>query len=401
MAGLSTAWFLQERGVRVSVFDQAWPGAGASWGNAGWITPTLTTPLPEPGLVPRAVRGMLRPGSPLFIPPTVDPALAAFLARFARNTTAARWSAGVRAFARINRLALGAYDVLTAGGVDCPLREAEPFVLAFADTGGLRDEIAAADRLAALGQPVDIEPVPADRARALAPMLTGRVHAAALLHGQRFLDPPAYVAALARAVRDRGGTIHDDVHVASVRELGGRVELTGTDGAIGSADAAVIATGAALPALARHHGVRLRMRAGRGYSFAVAPDDPPVGPVYFPGAAVVCTPLGQRMRIAGMMEFRRHGAPLDPRRIDAIAAAVRPLLRGVDLDDRADEWVGSRPCTVDGLPLIGRTRTPQVYVAGGHAMEGMTLGPATGRLLAESIVTGTVPAAIAPFDPLR
>ncbi|MCP6473656.1 FAD-dependent oxidoreductase, partial [Klebsiella pneumoniae] len=74
-------------------------------------------------------------------------------------------------------------------------------------------------------------------------------------------------------------------------------------------------------------------------------------------------PVTPRLRIAGMMEFRPHGAPLDPRRIEAIVAAVRPLLPGVDLDDRQDEWVGSRPCTTDGLPLIGPRRTPGVHVA--------------------------------------
>jgi D-amino-acid dehydrogenase len=102
-----------------------------------------------------------------------------------------------------------------------------------------------------------------------------------------------------------------------------------------------------------------------------------------------------------MMEFRSPDAPLDPRRIGAITEAAKPLLRGADLDARQDEWVGARPCTPDGLPLIGATRSPRVYAAGGHGMWGITLGPATGELLAEQMVTGTAPAALAPFSPLR
>ena len=127
----------------------------------------------------------------------------------------------------------------------------------------------------------------------------------------------------------------------------------------------------------------------------------PDGPVYLPSQRVACTPLGDRLRVAGMMEFRRPEAPLDARRIQAIAEATRPFLRGADLDDRQDEWVGSRPCTADGLPLIGATRSPRVFAAGGHGMWGITLGPATGRLLAEQIVTGTTPEALAPFAPTR
>jgi D-amino-acid dehydrogenase len=102
-----------------------------------------------------------------------------------------------------------------------------------------------------------------------------------------------------------------------------------------------------------------------------------------------------------MMEFRRPEAPLDPRRIRAIVEAARPLLRGADLDGRTEEWVGSRPCTPDGLPLNGATASPRVFAAGGHGMWGITLGPLTGKLLAEQMVTGRRPAELAPFDPLR
>jgi D-amino-acid dehydrogenase len=102
-----------------------------------------------------------------------------------------------------------------------------------------------------------------------------------------------------------------------------------------------------------------------------------------------------------MMEFRRPEAALDQRRIRAIAEAARPLLRGADLDNRQDEWVGSRPCTIDGLPLIGATGSTRVFAAGGHGMWGITLGPVTGRLLAEQMVTGQRVEQLAPFDPLR
>jgi D-amino-acid dehydrogenase len=111
--------------------------------------------------------------------------------------------------------------------------------------------------------------------------------------------------------------------------------------------------------------------------------------------------MGDRLRVAGMMEFRGPDEPLDPRRIRAVADAVRPFLRGIDLRERHDEWVGSRPCTPDGLPLVGRTTSPRVYAAGGHGMWGIALGPLTGQLLAEAITTGRTPAALLPFDPLR
>ena len=127
----------------------------------------------------------------------------------------------------------------------------------------------------------------------------------------------------------------------------------------------------------------------------------PAGPVYFPIQRVACTPLGDRLRVVGMMEFRAPEEPLDPRRIAAIVDAVRPLFRGVAFEARTEEWVGSRPCTTDGLPLIGPTTSPRVFVAGGHGMWGIALGPLTGQLLAETITTGRAPAELTPFHPLR
>jgi D-amino-acid dehydrogenase len=163
----------------------------------------------------------------------------------------------------------------------------------------------------------------------------------------------------------------------------------------------VVATGARLGRLGTGLGVSRVVQAGRGYSFSVAADPMPQVPVYLPTARVAVTPLGDRVRVAGMMELRRPDARFDPRRVTAIVDSVRPLLQGIDLDSRTDEWVGSRPVTVDGLPLIGATTSPNVYVAGGHGMWGITLGPVTGRLLAEQVATGRAPDALRPFDPLR
>src|SRR5690606_19377210 len=155
------------------------------------------------------------------------------------------------------------------------------------------------------------------------------------------------------------------------------------------------------PQLVRPHGVRVRVQAGRGYSFTVATGQPTEHPVYFPFQRIACTPYQGRFRIAGTMELRLPDEAAQPRRIQALVHQSRGLFQGIDLDDRRDEWVGSRPVTPDGLPIVGATRTPHVYVAGGHGMWGVVLGPATGKMLAKRIVTGETDPTIAPFNPLR
>ncbi|MGK5519010.1 NAD(P)/FAD-dependent oxidoreductase [Micromonospora sp. URMC 107] len=401
MVGLATAWFLQERGVRVTVLDRTGVAAGASWGNAGWLTPGITTPLPEPAVLRYGVRAVLSPSSPVYVPPRADARLLRFLAGFARHSTAAKWQAAMRALIPMNRRALAAFDALAAGGVAAPTHEAKSFLAAYrteADRSVLLDELA---HIHAAGQGIEFDVLTGAEAREVEPSLSDAVGAAIRLHDQRYVNPGQYVHALADSVRARGGAIVAGVDVVDVRDEGTAVRVATSAGTDERYDAVVLATGTWLGQLARRFGVRTLVQAGRGYSFSVAIEHLPAGPVYFPAQRVACTPLGDRLRVAGMMEFRSAEAPLDRRRVSAIAEAARPLLRGADLDARTDEWVGSRPCTPDGLPLIGRTRSPRVFAAGGHGMWGITLGPLTGELLAEQITGGGQAVELRPFDPLR
>jgi D-amino-acid dehydrogenase len=406
MVGLATAWFLQEHGVDVTVVDATGVAGGASWGNAGWITPGIAAPLPEPGVLKYGLRAVLSPSSPVYVPPTPDPRLLAFLAGFVRHCTMRRWLRAMRAMVPINRCALESFDLLDAGGVRAATVAARPLLAAYRARRECRAMLAEIEHLRAAGQDITCQELSGDRARELQPALSDAVGAAIDLRGQRFIDPGAYVHALAESVRCRGGAIHAGRKVTGVHDDGRAVRLSfGADPGPAAEDgdefdAVTLATGVHLGELARTFGVRA-VQAGRGYSFSVPMATLPTAPLYFPAVRVAATPIGGRLRVAGMMEFRAPGAPLDHRRIRAIVEAVRPLLRDADLDDRRDDWVGARPCTTDGLPLIGATRSPRVFVAGGHGMWGMTLGPATGRLLATQIATGQRPPELNPFDPRR
>ncbi len=401
MVGLATAWFLQERGAQVTVFDRTGVAAGASWGNAGWLTPGITTPLPEPAVLRYGLRAVLSPSSPVYVPPRADARLLRFLTGFARHSTPAKWRTAMRAYIPMNRRAFEAFDDLTAGGVASVTKEAKSFIAAYrteTERSTLLDELA---HIHAAGQEIEFDVLTGAEAREVEPSLSDDIGAAIRLHGQRYIDPGDYVHALAASVRARGAALVTGADVVNIHDEGAGVRVVTAAGADERYDAVVLATGTWLGELARRFGVRTVVQAGRGYSFSIPIDHVPTGPVYFPAQRVACTPLGDRLRVAGMMEFRSAEAPLDRRRISAIAEAARPLLRGADLDARADEWVGSRPCTPDGLPLIGRTGSPRVYAAGGHGMWGITLGPLTGKLLAEQITTGRQPAELQPFDPLR
>lgn len=399
IVGLSTAWFLQERGVAVTVVDRTGVAAGASWGNAGWIAPGLAIPLNEPAVLRYGLRSLFNPAAPLHIPATVDPGLWSFLTRFAANCRWPSWTRAVQANLPLNDEAVDAFDTLTRGGVTAPTVDA-PITAGFESPRQAQGLLRELGRLADAGQHVAHTVLSGDELRELVPLASAALTTGVRIDGQRYVDPGAFVQALGRAVVARGATIHT-LDVVDVHTGADGVTVRRATGKALRADVAVLATGAWLSGLARKWGVRTPVRAGRGYSFTVPVDRPVPGPVYLPDIRVACTPYQDGLRVAGTMEFRDPDAPGVPARLAAIIESTRPFLDGVRWDERRDVWVGPRPVTPDGRPLVGAVRAPNIYVAGGHGMWGLAHGPVTGRLLAEQITTGKQPAALRPLDPLR
>ncbi|WP_433407542.1 NAD(P)/FAD-dependent oxidoreductase [Saccharomonospora azurea] len=400
IVGLSTAWFLQDHGVDVTVVDRDDVAAGASWGNAGWLSPGLAIPLNEPSVLKYGLRTLLDPKAPLHVPFTPDLGLWRFLTQFAAHCTWGSWERAARANLPFNAECLAAFDTLTSAGVTAPTTSA-PITALFEtpkQATGLLKEL---QRINASGGHITYRGLEGDELRELAPQASGRITAGVQLEGQRYVDPGAFVHALADAVRRRGGVIQTGFEVTAIRSHRQSVTLESRSGEEISGDVGVVATGAWLDRLARSKGVRVPVRAGRGYSFTVPTDRPVPNPVYLPNVRVACTPYRNALRVAGTMEFQGPDAPLDKARIEAIVSSARTLLDGVHWEKRTDEWVGPRPVTPDGKPLIGATTAPNLYVAGGHGMWGYTQGPITGRLLAEQIVTGKQPEALRAVDPLR
>lgn len=395
MVGLSTAWHLQEHGVEVTVIDRTGVAAGASWGNAGYLAPAKTIPLADPSVWTYGPRALIDPDAAVHVPLRWDPELAGFLARFIAHGTMRAWHRTMAALAPINAIALEAFDELAGGGVGAPTHEG-PFIIGFTDQAQGAKYLDEVRRVRGHGLEVEVTRLDAADTGTLAPILSDAVTTAYRVDGQRYIEPGPFVDALGDAVRARGAAMRTG---QVVTEVGDGVVLD--TGERLTADAVVVATGAWMPELARPLGVRMRVQAGRGYSFSVATDRPIPHPVYLPTQRVACTPYQSRLRIAGTMEFLAPDEPPRQRRIQAMANQVDGLFRGVDLADRWDEWVGSRPVTPDGLPLVGATAADGVYVAGGHGMWGMVLGPATGKLLAKQIVTGEIDPVLVPFDPLR
>jgi D-amino-acid dehydrogenase len=398
IVGLSTAWFLQEHGVSVTVVDRTGVAAGASWGNAGWIAPALSIPLNDPRTLRYALRSLPNRAAPVRIPLSLDPTLWRFLLRFAANCRESSWTRAVRANLTLNHECMAAYDELVSNGVDAPMTDA-PITALFRSSADAEHLLEQLQRLGDAGQPSSTTELTGAALREQVPLASSAVTVGVRINGQGFVDPGQFVQALGRAVVERGAVL-DTVDVTDVRASGHGVAVQPRSGPALTADVAVIATGAWLPKLVSRW-VRVPVQAGRGYSFTVPVERPVFGPIYLPDVRVACTPLNGKLRVTSMLELRRPEAPASAAVVDAIVDSAGQFFDGVRWTERDETWVGPRPLSPDGRPLVGPVLDNRIFVAGGHGMWGMKQGPATGRLLAEQITTGKQPPGLRDFDPLR
>jgi D-amino-acid dehydrogenase len=390
LVGLCSAYYLRQRGADVVILERERIGSGASRGNAGEICPSGVEPLAGPGMIGESARSSLRPGGALSVRPLGGADVVRFAVRFASLANERDYERGFQALAGLARRTYDLYDGLAADGIGTHSR-ADGYLYCCSSREGANHHRAALDPFVKAGLALVPGPVLEGKdLRDLEPAVGDGVRAGFLLPNERWIDPSRLVDDLATALARMDVRILERAEVTSVTELGAGVRVAGTFG-MEEGSAALIAGGARSKELLSTLGLRTLLQPGKGYSFSVMPDVMPAHAFYLPDAHVAATPMGQRLRIAGTMQMDGTYDGFDRRRIAHIVSAVRPYVAGVNWDERADEWVGPRPMTPDGLPMLGRVPgCERTFVAAGHNMIGLTLAPTTGLAMAD-LITGNDP----------
>ncbi len=401
--GLACAYALRKRGREVIVLDQGAPGGACSQGNAGWITPSLSAPLPAPGLALTSLKWMLRRESPLYIAPIAVPGLARWLWRFWRHCNPRDYVRGLRALAELNRKTLAGFADLKRDGMEFELHR-NGLLFAFLDGRLMRHALADFDHHREFGYRMPA-PLEGGDLRRLEPALSDAVTAGFMVEEEFHVRPETLIAGYADRLRRMGVEIRSGISVTGANGAGrgGRIAGVETSAGVVEGEEVLVAAGAWSGQVLQPFGVSLPVQAGKGYSITIAGAEPRISrPLYLGEALVGCSPFDGAIRFAGTMELSGMNDSLDRRRIVGIRAGVGRYLREPLNEGEGTEWVGMRPLTPDGLPLLGRIPGYRnLSVATGHAMLGITLAPVTGDLVAD-VITGTAsPAALAPFDPGR
>jgi len=401
--GLACAWYLREAGADVVVVERDRVGQAASYGNAGWITPGLSNPIPGPGVVPQALRWMGRPDSPFLVRPRLDPALATWAWRFWRSAGRSQYLEGMRAMLSLNARTLELFDGLAASGVDFEMH-ADGLLFLFVTKKALEQEIAVLEELRREGYGGDVRVLTAAETRALEPSVGAAVVGGILTPAERHVRPESLTAGLAKALRERGVEIRENEEVLQIAGSQFGWSLLTLESVL-RVNKVVVACGAWTSRLVQRRGlgVRIAQQAAKGYSVtARGAGTAPSRPLYLGEAKVACSPFVDGVRLAGTLELAGVDLSIDRLRLDAVARAAGTYLRDWRPVDPELEWAGLRPLPADSLPLVGAVPgTPGLYVATGHGMLGITLAPATGAALAPLVLEDRLVPELVPFAPTR
>ncbi len=399
--GLCVAEALGARDAEVTVLERGRCGAGASAGNAGWITPSLAVPVPGPGVILESLQWLVNPSGPLWIRPTLSPAMLAWIARFVASCARPAYRRGVIALQRAAADAGPAFDRMVERGVEFELHD-EPLVYPAFEQRELEYLWRVADELQEVGLTKPLDRLSGSELLELEPALSEQVIGGLIARGDRRVRPEVLCEGVRRALAGRDVEVleHTPVH-GLVRDRSGWIVSGGS--LERRADAVVVAGGVASAELLAGLGVRLPIAAAKGYS-RTYPSSPgaPRQALYLESPKVAISVYDGAVRVSGTLELGARGLRVSDRRLTAITEAAQHALPGWQMPAHPFDWAGMRSLSPDGLPYIGPVPgLDGVHLAAGHGTLGITLAPLTGELLASLLLEGRASELLTPFYPAR
>lgn len=387
--GVACAHYLTEAGHRVTVIDKGRIGGECSQGNCGLVCPSHVLPLAEPGAIRNALKAMLKPGGAFRIRPRLNLHLWRWLWRFARRCNERDMLTAGRAIQPLLVSSMSLYEQLVESGIECEWQK-RGLLFVYQNKRNLNAYEPTNELLAStFNEPA--QRLDGDALLAKEPALKDNVAGAWFFEHDAHLRPDRLLASWRAALAKRGVQFIEQCELQTINATKGKngeVSSVVASGKNFDADKFVIATGAWTPQLAKLLRCRVPIEPGKGYSITLpVPANGPKLPMIFPEHRVAVTPMDTGLRLGSIMEFAGYDQSLSERRLRMLTAGAAHYLREpIAPDQFPDKWFGWRPMTYDSTPVIGRCPTfSNVYLATGHNMLGLSMAPATGRLISELI----------------
>ncbi len=398
--GLSTAYYLQQEGCKVSVIDQSNISKGASFVNAGYISPSHVIPLSAPGMVASGIKMMFNSASPFYLKPRFDLDLWRWAWAFNKSATAKHVTYAAPIIKDLTILSRDLYQEMKDNQIFDFQFEQKGLLMCY-QTAKFADKEA---HMAEVSRNQGLEVKHFDKAalQKMEPEL--KAEGAYYYLCDAHSTPGQFMQSMLLYLKSKGVSFYTDESVIDFNHNQNKVQSVITSKQVLECDELVIATGSWSPIIAKKLGIKLLVQAGKGYRINVHRKTGINFPAILAERNTAVTPMNGFTRFGGTMEVAGINHNINPLRVKAIADAAKAFYPNLTInkDEIADADCGLRPVSPDGLPFIGRHNNfKNLCFATGHAMMGWSQGPATGKLISEIITDKKTSVNVDGFRPDR
>ncbi|KAB5484764.1 MULTISPECIES: NAD(P)/FAD-dependent oxidoreductase [Flagellimonas] len=402
ISGLFSAYYLVKEGYEVTVLDQTDMTSGASYINAGYITPSHFIPLAAPGIITQGLKWMLDSSSPFYIKPRWDVEFFKWTLLFKKSATHSKVKKAMPVLMELNLKSRDLYEeMLSAQHFDFHY-ERKGVLMAYCSDKAEEEEHEVAEQ--AIKKGLDVSVLTKEALHEIQPVFSDKVKGAVHYKCDAHMTPHHFMQQLKDWLQLQGVRFRMGQRVEDVIVEGKKIVAMKTHNTVFEADGFVLACGSWTSKLASTLGLNVPIQGGKGYSMDV---ERPTGitlPTILVDARMAITPMDGFTRFAGTMEFSGNNDTIQKERVEALAKAVKTHYQNVEIlqaeKDRATS--GLRPVSPDGLPYIGKTsKYNNLVIASGHAMMGWSLGPITGKLVAQEVANTKPLIDLSPLSPDR
>lgn len=402
--GLSCAVKLAEAGADVVVIEKNEVGYGCSYGNAGWMTPCFAMPLPMPGMLMKSMKWMLNPSGPLYIKPVPSVLLSQWLTRFLLSMTEEKAQTAIEALVKLSIKSLQDYKQLALEYPEIDMQQ-KGLLMVSATKDGVKAATQEMELVAKHGIPGSF--LTGEQIKEFEPALRGNLLGGVYFSQEAHAEPLKVVQALAKKAQKLGVRIleHTEFLKANITTDGKTKKIKSIQTSNGEmiSDSFVLAAGSWSQALADELSLNVPILGGKGYALIVDQlEAQPKVPIMIVDRKIAITPRSNSLRIAGTLELVNQDFSITERRVKAIFDGAKEFLQIPNDIKVYETWRGLRPCTPDGVPLIGWAKDySNLMMACGHQMLGLQAGLGTGQLVSDLVTKGTSDLQRSVYDPAR
>ena len=400
--GLCSAYYLKQEGCNVTVVDQSNMDSGASYVNAGYITPSHFIALAAPGMITKGLKWMFNTSSPLYVKPRLDKDFLQWAYAFKKSATKSRVEKSIAVIKDINLFSRDLYEDLKASQQFNFHYERKGLLMCYKTDKVGEEEWEIGQRGIQEGLGVKhLTKVEVDK---LETQIDMNIKGAVYYDSDSHMTPNNFMHEMIAHLKSTGVIFYKNEKVVDVEVSKGKIVKVVTNKQVFNPDEVVLAAGSWSPSITKKLGLNIPVQAGKGYRIDVTKETGINYPAILCEAKVAVTPMDGFTRFAGTMELGGVNHAINPKRVEAIAKAAQGYYNGLNIatKDKQAAQCGLRPCSPDGLPFIGKSqKCENLTIATGHAMMGWSLGPATGKLVSQTILDQESSLPLQPFSPDR